>query len=124
MFRFSLKYFIYAVLLFMIEFFIGFYMTDAYIRPYGGDFLVVIFIYCTARAFFKTPVVATCLGVLLFSYIVEISQYFNLVYVLGWGNSRTARILMGTHFSFIDLLAYTLGIGLVLLIEKICSHEK
>lgn len=124
MFRFSLKYFIYAILLFLIEFFIGFYMTDAYIRPYGGDFLVVILIYCTVRAFFKTPVMATCIGVLLFSYIVEITQYFNLVYVLGWGNSRTARILMGTHFSFIDLLAYTLGIGLVILIEKTSNHEK
>jgi hypothetical protein len=76
------------------------------------------------RAFFKTPVMATCVGVLLFSYIVEITQYFNLVYVLGWGNSRTARILMGTHFSFIDLLAYTLGIGLVILIEKTSKHEK
>lgn len=107
-----------SVLLFLTEVFIGRYLNDAIIRPYGGDFLVVILIYCFVKSFVNTPVVATAIGVLIFAYIIEVSQYFHLVNLLGWQHIKAARIVLGTSFSFIDLLTYTLGIMLVLIIEK------
>jgi hypothetical protein len=118
MFNFHKTYFILFVLIFITEVFIGAYMHDAIIRPYGGDFLVVILLYCLVKAFFNTAVIPTAIGVLLFSYFVEIAQYFHLVNLLGWQHSRIACIVMGTHFSFIDLLVYTLGILLVIGTEK------
>lgn len=99
-------------------------MDDAIIRPYGGDFLVVILIYCFVRTFFDTPVLRTAIGVLLFSYFIEITQYFHLVNLLGLQDCKIARIVMGTYFSFVDMLAYTLGILLVLIIEKLFGHER
>jgi hypothetical protein len=102
-FKLSPGYLLLTIFLLIGEVFIGLYMHDAIIRPFGGDFLVVILIYCFVKSFFNTPVLITCICVLLFAYAVEISQYFHLVYVLGWGNSRLAMTLMGTSFSVVDL---------------------
>jgi DNA integrity scanning protein DisA with diadenylate cyclase activity len=124
MFGFYTRYFIPALLLFLIEFIIGADVHDAIIRPYGGDFLVVILLYCLIKSFINTPVLKTACGVLLFSYIVEISQYFHLVSLLGLQNSKIAKILLGTSFSFTDLLAYTLGILLVIIIENVRHSMK
>jgi len=107
------------LLLFAIESIIGADFHDTIIRPYGGDFLVVILIYCFVKSFVDTPVVNTALGVLLFSYLIEASQYFHLVTLLGMQHSKFVKIMLGTSFSFTDLLAYTLGIGLVIVIENL-----
>ncbi|SHM12183.1 DUF2809 domain-containing protein [Mucilaginibacter sp. OK098] len=124
MIGFHKRYFLLALLLFIIEFIIGADVHDAIIRPYGGDFLVVILLYCLIKSFINTPVFKTACGVLLFVYIVEISQYFHLVSLLGLQNSKTTKILLGTSFSFTDLLAYTLGILLVIIIENVRHSMK
>jgi hypothetical protein len=123
MIRFNLTYFALAVLLFVIEVLIGFYLNDAVIRPYGGDVLVVILIYCTVQSFLNLPPLATALSVLALAFAIEILQYFNLVTMLGLEHYRPARIILGTSFSFADLLCYTLGIATVLLVEKVFNHE-
>jgi hypothetical protein len=122
--KFSLVYFIPAVLLFITEVFIALYMHDAVIRPFGGDFLVVILIYCSIKSIFNTPVLSTAIVVLLFAYAVEVSQYFHLVYVLGLGGSSLAKALLGTSFSFTDLFMYTLGTMTVLIAEHLKTSLK
>lgn len=117
MFYFHKNYFVLAVLLFAVEIFIGFYMHDAIIRPYGGDFLVVILLYCLVKSFTNQPVQTAAIGVLLFSYLVEILQYLHIVNLLGLENSKVACIIIGTSFAWSDLLAYTLGIVMVLFVE-------
>ena len=117
--KFSLFYFTWFLVLLITEILIALYLHDAIIRPYGGDFLVVILIYCFIKSFVNTPVMPTAIAVLIFSYAVEISQYFHLVNVLGWGNSSLAKILLGTSFSFTVLLMYTLGIATVLVLEHL-----
>ncbi len=124
MIRFSTSYFMLTAWLFFIELLIGRYLHDAFIRPYGGDFLVVILIYCFMKTFINTPVIKTALGVLVFAYLVEVSQYFHLVNLLGWQNSKVACLLMGTSFSFIDLLTYTLGVLFIIAAEKLLNHEQ
>jgi len=124
MFGFYKYYFFLAIILFITEVLIAVYMRDAIIRPYGGDFLVVILIYCAVKSFFNTPVIATACYVLLFSYLIEVSQYFHLVTLLGWDHYPVARIVMGTYFSFVDLLSYTLGMLLVVVIEKLRIKSK
>ena len=113
-----LKYGLLALLLFGIEVLIALYLHDRIIRPYIGDLLVVILIYCFLQALVNAPVFATALGVLLFAYAVEILQYFHVVELLGLGHSKLARVIIGSSFEWMDMLAYTLGIGLVVSIEK------
>lgn len=119
MLTFKPLYFIITLFLLIIEILIALYIHDAFIRPYVGDFLVVMLIYCCVKAFFKWSVNATALGVLLFSYLVEILQYFKIVKVLGLQDITFARVIIGTDFAWADMLAYTLGIAFVLLVEKL-----
>jgi hypothetical protein len=109
MFSFHKNYFIGTVILFLVEVFIGFYMHDAIIRPYGGDFLVVILLYCLVKSFTSLRICTAALGVLVLSYLVETLQYFHIVNLLGLEKSKIACIIIGTYFAWSDLLAYTLG---------------
>jgi hypothetical protein len=118
MFRFHKTYFLLAMLLFVIELLIALYLHDRFIRPYVGDFLVVIFLYCFFRSFLKTNYVIVALAVLLFAYIIEVTQYFHLIKRLGWQHFRLAHWILGSGFEWIDLVAYTLGIIVVISIEK------
>ncbi|SFP81214.1 ribosomal maturation YjgA family protein [Parafilimonas terrae] len=116
--RFQRRYFIIFVILLLIEVVIALFAHDNFIRPFFGDFLVVILIYCFIKSFFNTPLVITAIGVLLFSYLIEVLQYFNIVKMLGLQNTNLARVVIGTSFEWTDLIAYTLGIGLVILLDK------
>ena len=106
------------LLLFVVEVVIGRYVTDRFVRPYIGDMLVVILIYCFVRSFFQLPVRPLAMGILIFSFVVEFLQAFHLVEVLGLEKSSLARTVLGTWFSWYDLLAYCAGIALVLAFEK------
>ncbi|MGM9509716.1 DUF2809 domain-containing protein [Larkinella sp. GY13] len=118
MLKFRLHYFIATILLFITEVLIALFLNDEFIRPYVGDFLVVILLYCFLRSFLNTAVLPTALFVLVFSYTLEVLQYFNLVELLGLQQYKLARIVIGTSFEWIDLLAYTLGVLFIVYLEK------
>jgi hypothetical protein len=119
LFKFNKTYFALAVVIFIIEVLIALYVHDTVVRPYIGDLLVVILIYCFIKAFLKVRIVPTSIFVLLFSFFVETMQYLNIVTKLGLEDSKIARTVIGTSFEWIDLIAYTSGIIIVLLIEKL-----
>jgi len=123
-FTFKKAYFFLAVLLFIVEVFIGMYVKDDFIRPYGGDFLVVILLYFLVRAFFNISVFKAALYVLIFSFAVEFAQYFKIVEILGLQDIELARIVIGTSYAFEDLVAYFLGIVAVLLGEYFFNSKK
>ena len=117
-FNFNKNYFLAAVLLFIILVVIAVFVNDKFIRPTVGDFLVVIFIYCFFKSFWNASSLKVGICVLLFAYAVEIGQYFDLVKLLSLEHSKLARVVIGTHFVWNDLVAYTLGVLAVLGIEK------
>ena len=123
MYRLRKGYLLFGILLLIIEILIAAYLNDSFIRPYGGDFLVVILLYCVMRGFLNISVQRTALIVLLISYLVEVTQYFRLADLLGI-HSRVLRILMGSYFTWNDILSYTLGIIFVLLLESAVSRYK
>jgi len=118
-FLFSKTYFISFLLLLVTEILIALYLNDEIIRPYIGDLLVVILIYCFVKSFFATPVVPTAIAVLLFAYAIEMLQYFQIVKLLGLQHSTFARVVIGTSFEWIDMLAYTAGALLIVFVEKV-----
>ena len=124
MIKFKRSYLLIAIIIFILELLIALFMHDRIIRPYVGDFLVVILIYCFIKAFLNLPVSTTAVAVLLFSYSVETLQYFKIVNKLGLQDSNLAKIVIGTSFAWTDILAYTLGIIFVLFIEKIIANKK
>lgn len=118
MLTFNLKYFLLALLLFIIEVLIALYVHDHFVRPYVGDYLVVIFIYCAVRTFVNASTWKIAVAVLLFSYTIEVLQFFRIVDRLGLTGNTIAKIVIGYGFEWWDMLAYTLGIATVLLIER------
>lgn len=118
MLTFNKKYFFVAVFLFIVEVLIALYVKDAIIRPYVGDFLVVILLYCMVRSVFDAPVMKVAIGVLLFAYLIEWLQFMNIISWLGLQDNRTANIIIGNRFEWIDMLAYTLGVICVVLVER------
>ena len=105
-------------LILLLEVLIALFVEDNFIRPYGGDILVTVLICCFARIFFPTGVRLLAVWVFLLAAAVEVGQYFNFVAVLGLGESRLFRILLGSTFSWADLLCYGSGCLLFLLISK------
>ncbi len=118
MLTFNKTYFSLAIFIFFIEVLIAVYVHDRFVRPYLGDVLVVILIYCFLKSFLKLPVVTVAIFVLLFSFTIELLQFLNIVEKLHLEDSKIARTVIGTSFSWIDLITYIVGIAIVISIEK------
>ena len=118
MLTFNKNYFGVAILIFFIEILIALYVNDSIVRPYFGDVLVVILMYCFLKSFLQLSVLTVSIAVLLFSFTIEFLQYLNIVATLGLEKSKIARTVIGTSFSWIDLLTYIIGITIVLGVEK------
>ncbi|MGL5235661.1 MAG: DUF2809 domain-containing protein [Empedobacter falsenii] len=123
MFKLDKKSFIIAIIIFLIEVIIALYIKDKIIRPFVGDILVVIFIYYFIKAFINTKAINIAIFTLFFSFVVEILQYFNFVEMIGLGHNKAARIIIGTSFSWIDLLCYFVGFILLFFIDKDLMKE-
>ncbi len=120
---FNKSYAALTLFLFLVEVFIALYVHDHIIRPYIGDVLVVILIYCFVKSFVKLTPLKVALGVLLFSYTIELSQLFNLCSLLRLEHNKWALIILGNTFGIEDLIAYTVGLLLTVSIEKIRENK-
>ncbi|RCH55826.1 DUF2809 domain-containing protein [Mucilaginibacter hurinus] len=117
--KLDITYFLLFILLLVTEAIIALFLNDGFIRPYAGDFLVVMLMYCFAKSFAATPLLPTAIGVLLLAYLIELSQFFHLARLLGVQHSTIAQLLIGQAFSWIDMVAYTLGVITIIIIEKL-----
>ena len=118
MLTFNRNYFALAILFFIIEVLIALFVNDRFVRPYLGDVLVVILIYCFLRSFLQLPILTVAISVLVFSFAIEFLQYLNIVEKLGLEKSKIARTVIGTSSSWLDLLTYSIGIAIVIVVEK------
>lgn len=112
-------YFWLGMCVLLVEVGIALFVHDAVIRPYVGDFLAVGLVYCFLRSVLKPAVLPLAFLALLVAYAVEVGQYFQVLDWLGLRHSRVARVLLGTAFSWLDLLTYTAGFGAILGVEKL-----
>ncbi|UJH90064.1 DUF2809 domain-containing protein [Antarcticibacterium sp. 1MA-6-2] len=117
MLTFNKKYFFLFVLLFFLEISIALFVRDRFIRPYAGDFLVIMLLYCFVKSFLQISVGRAVLLVLLFSYLVEILQYIKIVRILNVERNAVWATVLGTQFEWWDIFAYTAGVGAILIIE-------
>ena len=112
------KYLLLAVSLFLVEALIAIYVRDEIFRPYVGDFLVVVFLYCLLKSFWTVRVMKAVLVILSFACMIELLQYFKLSDKLGVSGDGILSIVLGSHFDWIDLVAYLLGALSILVIER------
>ena len=118
MLRFDKTYFLFTLVLFIIEICIAVFVRDSFVRPYVGDYIVMILIYCGVRTVLNAPVINVAIAVLLFSFAIETLQYFQLVNRLGLQNNIVAKTVIGYGFEWLDLVAYCIGIITILILER------
>ena len=121
---FNWKYLPLAAVVFLIEIIIALFVTDAFIRPFIGDVLVVVLIYCFGRIFLNVNYLWAALGVFIFACVIEILQYFDYVRLLGLEDNRILSVAMGRTFEWLDFAAYLAGFLIILGVEKIVQSRE
>jgi hypothetical protein len=122
MIKFNKIYFVLTLLLFLIEILIATYATG-FMRHTIGDYLCVILIYTFIKSFAKVSNNKTAFFVLVIAYSIEFIQLTDLQKLYPSEYSKTLKLILGTSFSFGDLVAYTLGIITALVIEVLVSDR-
>lgn len=126
MVKFNKTYFTLFLALFLIEIFIAKYATG-FLRHTIGDYLAVMLVYTFIKSMFKISIEKAVLITFIISFTIEFLQLSNLQHNFPIKYEKYLRIILGTSFSIGDLVAYTLGIVSIIIIEKVVkikfSHQ-
>lgn len=87
------------------------------VRGFVGDIIVTILIYAFVKIFIDITPVKLSIFVLLFSYSIEILQYFRFIEFIGLSENKLARVMFGATFDYTDLIAYTIGVIIIYLMD-------
>ena len=116
-FQFNKLYFVYFMILLIIEVAIAVFIKEGFIRSSFGDFLVVMLIYCFIKSFINAKPITIAIGVLIFAFIIEFLQLFQILKSLKLQNNKILSTVFGNTFQMSDLIFYTLGVVTILIIE-------
>lgn len=109
--------------LLIIEILIALYIKDDFIRPFGGDILVIPLLYYFIKSFVSINPPRLIIAVVLFAFLIECSQYFEIIRILGLEESHFWQTIIGTSFHRLDLVCYVVGGLLTYLMEKFMFNE-
>ena len=112
---------IFGVLL-ITEVMIALFVHDDFVRPYIGDVLVTILLCAFCRILIPKGIPALPVFVFLFAAFVELAQYLNLVKWLGLENNAFFSTILGTTFSWPDLICYAVGCCLFWSAERLSGY--
>lgn len=115
--KFNKTYFFLFLIILTIEITIAVFLKTGFIRHTFGDFLVVILLYSFVKSFWNCKPLTIALLVLSVSFLVEFLQLTPFLSFLKLENNKLAKIILGNTFHVSDLVAYTLGVMAVILIE-------
>ncbi|PQJ69487.1 ribosomal maturation YjgA family protein [Polaribacter butkevichii] len=115
--KIHLKYFIAFILLLIIEILIERFATG-FLRFTIGDYLVVMLVYTLIKSIVKISIEKAILITFIIAFSIEFLQLSDLQTNFPTAYSKTLKIILGTSFSLGDLVAYTLGIISIILVEK------
>lgn len=91
-----------------------------FLRHFLSDVIIVIFMYSFIKVIFPYfHSIKTAIGVFVFSITVEFLQYLKINSYLRLNpKDLWVRLTLGSTFDPMDLVAYTIGLGAILFIEK------
>lgn len=118
-----IKYLFAFLIFLLIEVLIALFVHDDFIRPYIGDMLVVVVIYCFAKIFLPKAKMWLPVAIFIFAALVEALQYFNIVELLGVEDNTFLSTLIGATFDVKDIICYLVG-GVCLCLFEIIQDLK
>lgn len=111
------------IILFLIEVIIALFVKDQFIRPYLGDVLVVLLVYCFIRMIIPLSCRFLPLYVTTFAVGIEILQYFHFLQLVGLSQYRLFRLVFGSTFDIQDILCYLVGGIILVLWQKVIAKK-
>lgn len=107
-----------AIVILLVEAAIAAFVHNAFVRPWLGDGLAVVLVYLALRATTRLGIGWSIGAALAIACAIEVGQCFHLVDVIGLGDYRLARVLLGVGFDPCDFLAYAAGAAVTLIAER------
>lgn len=96
------------------------YLLPEAINNYLGDALWAVMIYLMMATIGKSRSVnRVALYSILFCYVIEVSQLYHAPWIDAIRNTRLGGLILGFGFLWSDIMAYTMGVSTMFLIEKI-----
>lgn len=117
--RFSKTYFIATLAILTLEIIIALYIRDRFIRPYVGDIFAIILVYTFLKTWLHATKLVVAIAALFVAFVIEFLQALHFIEHIGLSHNTFAKILLGTSFSWLDLLCYLAGFLLIVLVEKL-----
>ena len=118
----SVIYIAITITLLAIEVFIALFIHDRFIRPYVGDVLVMMVMYTFVRIFVPEKIKMLPWVLFAFAVIVEVTQYFRIVELLGFAKNSFFSVLIGSVFDIKDIVCYAIGTMLIVIGQKIYNR--
>jgi hypothetical protein len=95
------------------------------VNMYLGDALWALMTYLYVGIIFKTlSIKRVAISSLLFCYLIELSQLYHAPWIDEIRNTRLGGLVLGFGFLWSDILAYTLGVGIGMLVEGMIYKYK
>ena len=125
------SYTFWFIVLLGIEIAIARYAHDDFVRPFVGDLLVIVLLYCLLTAFCALSssssnslgIIKRVMMVVIIAFVVEFLQLWHITTYLGLSKYPLLQIVLGNTFDPKDLLAYSLGGVCVLGIEGALGYR-
>ncbi len=95
------------------------------IPQYIGDFLYGCMVYFGFSVLFISYKKEWSLGfALVFCWFIELMQFCQLKWYISLQGTTIGKLILGSGFMVVDLIAYTFGILLVYYIDKKLNHAQ
>lgn len=104
--------------LLLVEIVIALFVRDSFVRPVLGDVLAVMLVNCAVLAIVDLPRVVAAVSAFFLGVVVEAMQYLDALTALGLQYNPVARTVLGTTFSWGDIVAYGAGAILALVADR------
>lgn len=114
---FRIRYFIWLIVMIVIEISIALFSHDSILRGFLGDSFSVILLYALLRSFFSISSLWARNVSLMVAFVIELLQLFKFSETIGI-EIGFLKIALGSTFDLMDFLAYILGFGIIVLLEK------
>ncbi|WP_248723610.1 DUF2809 domain-containing protein [Seonamhaeicola sp. ML3] len=121
--QFNRTYLVLTLLILITEILIAIYIKTGFVRHTLGDVLATILVFSFFRSFLKVNPIKLGIYVLIFAFTLELIQFLNVLDYFNVQN-KIVRIALGTTFQATDLIAYTLGVVIIVITDiKLFSNE-
>ena len=91
----------------------------AFVTKYGGDALWALMVFCGVEFLLQRASTARVgLIAICFSCAVEFSQLYHAPWIDAVRGTRLGRLALGSTFNWPDFVAYAVGVGVGMMLEK------